>query len=205
MSPRQYRSEGRHAAAAGTRARIVEAARALLAADNPGAFTIEAVAEKAGVARMTVYNQFGSKPGLVEAVSDDLAQRGGIERLPEAFQAENARAGIEILIEVFVRLWASERLVVRGLRAVSALDPELAHADRNQRRRRALLVLLGGMVQDKWLGSEDLEAKADLLLVLTSFEAYESLAAGRDTEAVIALVKGATRAILDFLPPGPSA
>jgi hypothetical protein len=145
---------------------------------------------------MTVYNQFGSRSGMVEAVSDDLARRGGIQRLPEAFQVGDALAGTEILIEVFVRLWAAERLVVSGLRAISALDPELAHGDRNQRRRQALLVLLGGLVREKRLAPEEQEATADLLLVLTSFEAYESLSAGRDTEAVVALVKGSARAIL---------
>jgi AcrR family transcriptional regulator len=41
-------------------------------------FSVEAVARQAGVARMTVYYQFGSRRGLLEGICDSLA----IERLP---------------------------------------------------------------------------------------------------------------------------
>src|SRR5690348_8744600 len=83
MSPRPYRMGVRQAAAEETRARIVAAARAMLAAPGGiGAFTVDAVAKEAGVARMTVYYQFGSKTGLIEAVFDSLAiVRTGVPRL----------------------------------------------------------------------------------------------------------------------------
>src|SRR5438309_9499713 len=62
MSARQYRLGERQASVAQTRARIIAAARKLLgAADASAAFTVDAVAAKAGVARMTVFNQFGCK------------------------------------------------------------------------------------------------------------------------------------------------
>jgi AcrR family transcriptional regulator len=198
VSPRQYRSEGRQAATSETRQRILEAARSLLQAEGPVSFTIDAIAEQAGVARMTVYNQFKSKPGLVEAISDDLAMRGGISRLPEAFMAEDALAGLSILVEVFVRLWESELLVVRRLRALSTLDPELGHEDRNQRRRHAIVVLLNKLAAQ--LGTprpEDLETSADLILVLTSFDAFETLSAGeRDANTVVRMVTTAMRQVL---------
>ena len=79
MSPRPYRLGQRQAATDETRARILAAARELLAAsDGLTGFSIEAVARQADVARMTVYYQFGSKPGLLEALFDDLAARGQI-------------------------------------------------------------------------------------------------------------------------------
>jgi AcrR family transcriptional regulator len=153
-------------------------------------FTVDAIAEQAGVARMTVYHQFKSKRGLVEAISDDLAVRGGIQRLPEAFQVPDALVGLETLVQVFVRLWESERFVIRRLNALSALDPELASEDRNQRRRHALVVLLRRLAAQRGRPRpEELEEKADLLLVLTSFDAYESLSAGgRDPRAVADLL-----------------
>src|SRR5579883_3637314 len=84
--PRPYRLGQRQAAADQTRARILSAARELLAsADGFSGFTVDAVARQAGVARMTVYYQFDSKVGLLEALFDDLASRGGMERMPEAF------------------------------------------------------------------------------------------------------------------------
>ena len=77
MSPRPYNLGRRQESAEQTRMRIVEAARELLmASDGFSGFTMEAVARQAGVARMTVYYQFESKVGLLEAVSDDLMPSG---------------------------------------------------------------------------------------------------------------------------------
>jgi AcrR family transcriptional regulator len=195
VSPRTYRSEERSSATRETRTRILEAARALLSSAAGPAFTIDAVAELADVARMTIYHQFGSKPGLIAALSDDLASRGGIGRLPEAFMAPDPRAGLEILVQVFMHLWESERLVVRRLRALSALDPEFTdHEDRNKRRRHAITVLLRRLSPPPG----DLDDKADLLTALTSFESYETLAAsGRDADAAARLINAAMRQLLE--------
>src|SRR3984893_10339428 len=194
MSPRPYQSNRRQSATNETRARILGAARSLLSRAGGATFTIDAVAELADVARMNVYNQFGSKPGLIAAVSDDLAARGGIGRLPQAFMAQDPMAGLEILVQVFMHLWESERLVVRRLRALSTLDPDFTdHEDRNQRRRQAIAVLLGRLSPP--LG--DLDDKADLLTALTSFESYETLAvSGRDADAAARLISTATRRLL---------
>ena len=161
-------------------------------------FTIDAIAEQAGVARMTVYYQFKSKRGLVEAISDDLAMQGGISRLPEAFKVSDAWDGLTILVEVFVRFWASDRLVLQRLRALSTLDPELAHEDRNQRRRQAIVVLLQRLAAQRGTPPpEDFERSADLILILTSFEAFETLSAGdRDPDAVARLVTSAIERLL---------
>jgi len=58
VSPRPYQSERRQAATNETRARILEAAHSLLSGPGGATFTIDAVAEQADVARMTVYHQF---------------------------------------------------------------------------------------------------------------------------------------------------
>ncbi|MGH9200557.1 MAG: TetR family transcriptional regulator, partial [Vicinamibacterales bacterium] len=61
MSPRPYRLGQRATAVAETRSRIVAACRELLmSTDIQTRFSIDAVARQAGVARMTVYYQFGS-------------------------------------------------------------------------------------------------------------------------------------------------
>src|ERR1700736_1948776 len=87
MSPRPYRLGQRQAATEQTRARIIAAARELLiASDGFSGFSIDAVARQADVARMTVYHQFGSKIGLLEALSDSLAAHGGMEQLASAFR-----------------------------------------------------------------------------------------------------------------------
>jgi AcrR family transcriptional regulator len=194
VSPRTYQSERRQAATSETRTRILDAARSLLNRADGASFTIDSVAERANVARMTVYYQFGSKPGLIAALSDDLASRGGIGRLPEAFREPDPTAGLEILTEVFMQLWESERLVIQRLRALSMLDPDFKdHEDRNERRRHAITVLLRRLSPPP----SDLDDKADLLTAMTSFETYETLAAGgRDADACARLVSAATRRLL---------
>jgi AcrR family transcriptional regulator len=194
MSPRIYQSERRQTAANETRSRILEAARSLLGDAGGAPFTIDAVAERADVARMTVYYQFGSKPGLVAALSDELASRGGIGGLPRAFTAPDPLAGLEILIQVFMHLWESDRVVIQRLRALSTLDPDFSDdEDRNQRRRQAITVLLRRLSPPP----ADLEDKADLLTVMTSVESYVTLAAsGRDADAAARVVSGAARRLL---------
>jgi AcrR family transcriptional regulator len=59
------RDQKRH----GQRERILEAARALFASRGFDAVTMSEVAEQAGVVRATVFNQFGSKGALVEAIT----------------------------------------------------------------------------------------------------------------------------------------
>jgi AcrR family transcriptional regulator len=197
MSPRPYRSSARESAAAETRRRIIAAARAVLSAESAVTFTVDRIAETADVARMTIYNQFGSKRGLVEALSDDLAAGGGIGRLPQAFQAMDAMTGLEIVIDVFTGFWERERLVLRRLRGVIALDPELSQYDRDARRRQALTVILRRLSDQTGRPPPDaIETAADLLLVLTSFEAYEELSAGRDHEAVVRIITDAAKRLL---------
>jgi AcrR family transcriptional regulator len=196
VSPRPYRSETRRSASDATRDRILEAAAELLRAKGPVAFTIDKVASKAGVARMTVYNQVGSKAGLVEAVSDHLAARGGLHRMPEAFQTADAAAGLEKLVRIFTTFWAAEQLPLKRLRAVIALDPELAATNRDKRRRQAIRTLLERRSAPRG-DAMDLEELADLLWALTSFETYEHLSAGgRTPEQVADLVVAAIRRLL---------
>jgi len=190
MSPRAYRSEARQAASAETRSRILDAARSLLSDERTATFTLDAVAERADVARMTVYNQFGSKRRLVEALADDLAARGGIARLPAAFQAADPWRGLELLVEVFVGFWESERLAIRRLRAFSALDLELAGANRDLRRRQAIEVVVGRLATETGRPAGGEKGRLiDLLWVLTGFESYEHLsAAGRSSREISELV-----------------
>jgi len=57
--------------AAANRARILEAARRLLAERGPDGLTMDAVACEAGVGKGTVFRRFGDRAGLAEALVDD--------------------------------------------------------------------------------------------------------------------------------------
>src|SRR5689334_13818158 len=122
MPKRRYVSSVRSAAAATSRARVVAAAAALLRQDGGIAgFSLEAVARAAGVARLTVYNQFGSRRGLLEVVFDDIAARGGLTSLPGLMQMADARTALTQLIDIFCAFWGGDQAIGRLHEAV-ALD-----------------------------------------------------------------------------------
>jgi AcrR family transcriptional regulator len=170
-----------------TRTRILEAARGLLSGSGPISFSVDAVAERADVARMTVYNHFGSRRGLVEALSDELAMRGGMGRLPEAFRASTPEAGLRRLVEVFVGFWDAEQVAIRRLRALTAIDPELTRDNRDLRRRQAIGVLVQRLGDETGaVDVTDLERAVDQIWVLTGFDAYDHLAStGKSADEIV--------------------
>jgi AcrR family transcriptional regulator len=193
MSPRPYRLGQRQVAADETRTRILEAARDQLAKDT--SFSIDAVARRADVARMTVYYQFGSKRGLLEALFDLLAARGGLQQLPNAFQQPDPRVALERLIEIFARFWSSDRLVLRRIRAMAVLDPELDQVlrERSEGLRNGLRVILSRLPA----GGTEVGETVDILFALVSFENFDLLAGpDRTPEKVAPLIKRAATAIV---------
>src|SRR6266849_1111354 len=126
MSPRPYRLGQRQAATEQTRARILSAARELLISpDGYSRFSIEAITRQADVARMTVYHQFGSKSGLLEALCDSLAASGGMEQVATAFRQPDPLDALMVYITVFSHFWDADRLVLRRLRGAGRTRPGL--------------------------------------------------------------------------------
>jgi AcrR family transcriptional regulator len=189
MSPRAYNLGLRKAAAEETRARIIEAARQLLAApDGMAGFSVDAVARQAGVARMTVYYQFGTRLGLLEAIYDDLGTRGLIPDLPNALKEADPRAAFLGVVRAFMHFWAFERILMRRLRALALLDPEVEKGVRNRDalRRTHFTNALNRLTQGKKARRRQPDdALLAAVYTLTSFETYDTLAseAGSDAEA----------------------
>jgi AcrR family transcriptional regulator len=123
MSPRPYRLDQRQAASERTRTRIIIAARELLlSVEGFAGFSIDAVARQADVARMTIYHQFDSKIGLLEALCDSLAIYGRMEQLAASFRQPEPLDALDEYISVFGRFWQSDRRVLRRLRGLATLD-----------------------------------------------------------------------------------
>jgi AcrR family transcriptional regulator len=145
MSPRPYRLGQCQVLTELTRERILTATRELLmTSDGFSGFSIDAVARRADVARMTVYHQFSSKIGLLEALTDVLAAQGGMQHLASAFRQPGPLDALDTYIAVFSRFWGADRLVTRRLRALAALDPDFEQVvrARDERRRHGLEVLV---------------------------------------------------------------
>jgi len=180
MSPRPYQLGKRQGQIDESRHRVIDAARSLLAeAGSYRAFTVDAVAKKADVSKATIYYQFESKTGLLEAVCDALAEAGGMSALATAFTNPDPMAALRLFVETFGGFWDVDRAAMRRLRALAALDPEVGAviSARDDRRRMGLGVLVGRLVEenDETRGT-DPEDLVQVLQVLTSFETYDGLA-----------------------------
>lgn len=192
MSPRKYEAPRRRATSAATRLRILEAARRIVGGRGDLAeFSMESVAERAGVARMTVYNQFRSRGGLLEALADHLAERGGLSGLRGAFVEEDPGRAVGRLVEAFTGFWATDRLTMRRLRAMGVVGPaeDAAPRGRDAWRREAIHRLLARF-PDR-LGPRALGVRGeavDLLAALTSFETFDALAVEGRTPGEVAQI-----------------
>jgi AcrR family transcriptional regulator len=192
MCARKYNCVVRQAAVDQNRARIIAATRELLM-DRDAAFSIDAVAQRAGVARMTVYYQFESKRGLLAALFDDLAMRSLIEKLRASFAKADPAEALDALIEAFAHFWHSERTIIRRLRGAMATDVdfETEIRSRDERRREHLR----NIIHRARITGRAADEAVDVLHVLSSFETFDSLAAsGRTLANVTRMIQQLARA-----------
>jgi Transcriptional regulator len=183
MTTRRYHSPARLAAARQTRERIVTIAIDQLR--EASGVTLESVATAAGVTRLTVYNQFGSRHALFDAVFEQLAERGGLHRIAEAMAGTDAHAGIARLVGIFCDFWESDRPALVGLHDMAAAVPELAESLqlRHARRRQLFAVVVRRLVEQGEVVAGNAEDLVDLLFVLTSLPVFAQLTTGKRSGA----------------------
>jgi AcrR family transcriptional regulator len=196
MTSRRYVSSVRAAAAAENRERVIEVASRLLREDSIASFSLEAVAKAAGVTRLTVYNQFGSRRGLLEAVFDEIARRGGLVQINKIMKEPDPRVALDGLVEVFCRFWNSDPALGR-LHDAMAIDLEFAQAltERNERRRQIIKILLERITEGTSLSGQC--DAVDLIFSLTSCAMFRMLTSNRSADAACVLVKSACADAID--------
>jgi AcrR family transcriptional regulator len=181
------------------RAKILSTARAHLESNGFLTFALDSLARESGVTRQTIHNLFGTKAGLLEALFDQLAIAGGMERMRAVMQQTNPESMLFSFVEIFSGFWAKDRLLIRRIHGIAAIDPEFGVAveARNRRRRGAAARIVDLLDGSK--GGSTVEKKRQrsvTLYALTSFEFFDALAEGcgsTDDAApmVLALVKKA--------------
>jgi AcrR family transcriptional regulator len=184
---RPYTLGKRKQASDDARKRCVEAANALLADSDTPDLKIEDVARRAGITRQTIYNLFGSKTELIEAVFDDLARTGGMEGMAAAMQQRDPEARLSAMVMIFTRFWAASRTITRHIRAMAATDLDLRNAirARDERRRMACQHVLRGFGHTIST-DDDQSLRVDLLWTITSFEFIDTLAGEHRTAISLA-------------------
>lgn len=200
MTKRNYVSPVRASAAAETRERIIAAGARLLRKDASIAnFSLDVVAKAAGVTRLTVYNQFGSRRGVLEAVFDDIAREGGLFELTDVMTMADPRAALDRVVAIFCTFWSHDP-AIGGLNQAVATDPDFGASlvERNERRRELLTALVSRIVE-KPAAKHTVRDAVDMIFVLTSYPTFAALSPQRSTEQVCRLLQKACHAAVDRL------
>jgi AcrR family transcriptional regulator len=164
MEPRTYRLGRRQPAVDRTRGAILSTARELLATGNGPSISVGAVARGAGVSRLTIYNRFGSRAGLIQAVLDN-ARRSSPS--PSAEGIGDPRALLRQRIAESCVRWASDPSLFRRLSELGLADSEVPGGD------RALAEQLASA--DQLRPGCSLKEAEDVIGALTSFATFDRL------------------------------
>ncbi len=161
------------------RRNILAAARAQLESNGFLGLTLDALARESGVTRQTIHNLFGTKAGLLEALFDQLAQAGGMHRMREVMQQTDADAVLPAFVKIFTDFWSKDRLFIRRIHGIAAIDPEFSAAveARNRRRQAAAARVVDRLAARS--GEARMQNKTQTtaaLYALTSFEFFDTLA-----------------------------
>ncbi len=160
------------------RAAILKAARSQLESDGFLHLTMDSLARESGVTRQTVHNLFGTKTGVLEALFDQLALDGGMRRMPGVMQQTDPESMLSGFVEVFTGFWAKDRLLLRRIHGIAAIDPELGALleARNQRRKRAAARVVDQLSRRSGRKeADDATQRIATLYALTSFEFFDAL------------------------------
>ena len=141
---RAYRLGQREVSVAETRARILNAARELLLGPDAMSTSMGDVAAAAGVTRQTIYQHFGSRSDLFNAMLNDALSSADVSGFLSALQANDALTAFRRGIVEGCRVWAAERAVFKQVSALAELDPGVVEVrkrrDDTRRRYSAFMV-----------------------------------------------------------------
>ncbi|MCS6802258.1 MAG: TetR/AcrR family transcriptional regulator [Chloroflexota bacterium] len=206
MAPRAYQLGRREAVVHETRQKVIAAARAMIVEEGVLGTSLGEVARRADVARATVYYQFGSRRGLLEAVLDDALSRAEGRSLAAAYgRPDPAEAVVAVLQEV-ARFWAAEFPIFRAVLPFAAVDPDVGAIVAGHAGARE--AILWGLVRrleaaGRIKSGVSVERVYDTLWLLTSFAAFHELHAirGRAPAEVAACLVRLAAAVVDLEEP----
>jgi AcrR family transcriptional regulator len=155
--------------------RVLDAAERLIRDGKFHSATVETLAEEAGISRATVFNRFGSKLGVLEALVQRCIFGPEMRAIKEALELEDPVSALEAVIEPSCALWEARGFIVEQLYAIVVLEPGAAalideiEAD----QRSDLQALTRRLIRAGRLRPGFGEARAVAMLhVLTSLESF---------------------------------
>jgi AcrR family transcriptional regulator len=142
--------------------------------------SLEQVAADAGITRVTIYRQFASKLGLLDAVADDLAQRSQVVRGMETAAAmADPAAAFRAMVSELCRFWGTDPDLFRRLIGLAAVDPEADQVvgSREQWRYDQVAAFVRRLADDGRLrGDADVDRSATAIGAVTGFVPCDDMA-----------------------------
>ena len=123
----QHRPTWRQRQAQATRRQIAGNAQDLFLAQGYATTTIEAIAERAGVAVSTVYSIFGSKRGILRAIREAWHEGSNIREVAYGTPVDSESLDrLTQLAEATRRQWETGSAILAIYKGAAAADPEAA-------------------------------------------------------------------------------
>jgi hypothetical protein len=124
-----------------------------------------------------------------------------MRQMAQMFHESDPAKMLEKMVGAFMRFWAADPVVIRRLRAMSGLDPEIAAGIRSRDSRRQHIAgeILRRLVllPNKAVKVERQKLAADVISTLTSFETYDALSrAGHADKEILQTVLGLAQAAI---------
>jgi AcrR family transcriptional regulator len=205
MSPRRYTSPNGRKASARTMERVLDAAADLVAEDAFHTATMDDLATRAGVSRATVFTRFGSKVGVLEALSTRCAGGPEMRAVHEALAVEDPVEAVDAMIEAACNLWEREGFILIQLKAIVVLEPEasaIIDAQQEEQYEGMALLARGLAKAGRLPQGMSQPAAAAALHVLTSVETFLQLRRehGLSLPKVKATIRALARSLIRDVP-----
>jgi len=149
-----------------TRAAVLTAARELVAAGGGASLSVGEVARRAGVSRLTIYNRFGSRSGLLRAVAGQAHGRA-LAPSTNGAGATDPREELRDRVGAACTMWASDPALFRALPAMTSSGDPATLKDRGLAERLA--------AADQLRPGCSLKEAEDVIGALTAFGVFDRL------------------------------
>ncbi len=174
---RPYKQGLRAEKSAETRTRILAAARALL--PEADRFQVDEIARRADVSVPTLYSHFGSKVGLLSALTAQIEEEAGLfAGFARVWQSRDGESALRTMLEATFAFWEYGWSFVGFSLRVRRADPEFgARIDRLDRSRFGHLVVICRRLdqEDRLRSGTTPETAARLAFALTTPYVYEAM------------------------------
>jgi AcrR family transcriptional regulator len=160
-----------------TRDRVLEAAEELILAGEFSQATVTELAEKADVSRATVFSRFGSKLGVVQALSVRCAGGPEMRAIREAIALPDPAAAVRAAISASCELWELQGHILLTLKAIAELEPGAIDLIDEQRRdqRESITRIVRGLEREGRLRGVQRDQAVGALHMITSVESFMEL------------------------------